>query len=182
MSLRKWICFGLLYSIGSITQAADVKYSTPGELMVKGEIIEAPCEIEYQDREQWIEFGQLTAQDIISRTSNNLTHYFRIRLDRCSLQSQAYPGVFYRSAKIIFNSDKVRDGDELIGITGDAKGFGIRLSNSNGTKLRLGEPTAEFPLKDGVNVLDFKATIVPLNDNVISGEFFATVRFFLDYL
>ena len=182
MSLRKWICFGLFCSMSSITQATDVKYSTHGELQVKGESIEAPCEVESQEREHSIEFGQVTAQEIISRTGNNLTHFFHIRLTGCSLQSQAYPGVFYRSAKIIFNSDKVREDDELIGITGDAKGFGIRLSDSNGKMLRLGEPTTEFYLKEGVNVLNFKATIVPLSNNIVSGEFFATVRFFMDYL
>jgi len=182
MSLRKWICYSLFYIAGGTAQADEVKYSTPGEVMVKGEIIEAPCEIVYQDREQWIEFGQITAQEIISGSGNSLTHYFHIQLTGCSLQSQIYPGVFYRSAKIIFNSDKVREGNDLIGITGDAKGFGIRLSDRDGKRLRLGEPTSAFSLSEGVNTLYFKATIVPLNTNIISGEFYATVRFFMDYL
>ncbi|MEJ4047246.1 fimbrial protein [Erwinia sp. SLM-02] len=181
MSLRKWICFALLYSFITITPAASTPDSTPGEMRLNGEIIEAACEIEFQDREQWIEFGQITAHEILSRSGNNLTHAFHIRLTDCSLQSQIYPGLYYRSAKITFNSDKVREGNELIGITGDAKGFGIRLSDANGKRVRLGVPTSDFPLNDGVNTLNFKATIVPLSSNILSGEFYATVRFFMDY-
>jgi len=182
MYLRKWICFGFFYSVACSSQSAEVIYSTPGEVMMSGEIIDAACVVDDRDREKWIEFDLLTARDIRSQTGNGITRSFHIHLRGCSLESQIYPGVFYRRASVNFSSDLASSDNQLIGITGDAKGFGIRLSDADGNTVKLGEPTSDFHLKDGVNTLSFKATIVPVNNNVRVGEFYATARFFLDYL
>lgn len=180
--LCKWICISLLCVLTGFSYASEAKHSTPGQMVMKGEIIETACEIDYQDRVQWIDFGQLTAREIGHRSGNNLVRFFQVRLTDCSLESQFYPGVFYRSANVTFDSDRITSDDQIIGIFGDAKGFGIRLNDSRGNTITMGKPTENFSLKKGVNTLGFSATIVPLTHHIESGDFYATVRFFMDYL
>jgi len=182
MYLRKWICFGIFYGFTNFAYSTDAVMFTRGEVVLSGELIEAACVVDERDWEQWIEFGLLTAREIRSQKDNAITRSFHIRLQGCALESQIYPGVSYRRARINFNSDSSSSDNQLIGITGDAKGFGIRLSDAAGKTVKLGEPTSDFILKSGINTLNFKATIVPLNNNIKAGEFYATVSFFMDYL
>lgn len=178
----KWICIIFSFSIMSLVYAVDVQFSTPGELKLQGEIIEAACIIDYQDREQWIDFGQLTARDILRQSGDNLTRPFHIRLTGCSMASQVHPGLFYHNANITFIDDSAGSNDRLVNIRGDAKGFAIRLRDINGTVLSSGKPTPDYELVNGENVLNFTATIIPVSNNIQAGDFYATVHFFMDYL
>ena len=67
-------------------------------------------------------------------------------------------------------------------MTGDAKGFAIRLSGMNGEPIIFGQPSAGVELVDGNNILNFRASIVPLSRNITAGSFYASVHFFMDYL
>ena len=183
MNLQKWIYCGLFCGVvinPIITEASS--YKTPGEIFLEGELLDSPCEIEYQDREQLLEFGPVTVHDIRNRSGGYLSLPVEIRLSGCTLASRIYPEVLYSTVKVTFKSEQVAENGQLIGIVGEASGFGIRLSDLSGNIITSGMPSVTYPLTEGINTLRFLATLVPTSSNIKSGEFYANVRFSMEYL
>lgn len=183
MILSKGICVLLLLALsGQAAAAAGDKASTPGEMRISGEIVEAPCRIDYPDRDQWLDFGPLTVREILQQSDSNLQYVFHVRLVGCTLLSRFTSGLNWHRAQVTFLSDTPGSSDRLVSVVGEAKGFAIRLSAINGEPIIFGQPTNGIELVDGNNVLNFKASIVPLRKNITAGSFYASVHFFMDYL
>lgn len=183
MICSKGICaLLLLTALAGQSTAAEGIASTPGEMRVSGEIIEAPCSIDYPDRDQWLDFGPLTVREILQQSSGNLQRVFHVRLVGCTLLSRFTPGLNWHRARVTFLSDTPGSTDRLVNVMGEAKGFAIRLNGINGDPIILGQPSTGVELVDGNNVLNFRASIVPLSKNITAGSFYASVHFFMDYL
>lgn len=181
MLLSKRICL-LLFVLVWQPAEAGTPASTPGEMRVSGEIIETPCSIDNPDRDQWLDFGPLTVREILQQSNGNLQRVFHIKLVGCTLLSRFTPGLSWHLARVTFLSDTPGSSDRLVGIAGEAKGFAIRLSGIDGEPIVFGQPSNGIALVDGNNMLNFRASIVPLEKNISAGSFYASVHFFMDYL
>ncbi|TBM10887.1 type 1 fimbrial protein [Hafnia paralvei] len=180
MFIRSWLYIAI--GVIPILAHAQTGNITPGSLSMKGELIEAACVIDPLYREQWIEFGNISARDIAQGSGVLLTKNFNIKLTGCSLASVIKPGSYYHSANVTFTGIPDSSDNQLLAIDGEARGFAIQLADTHGEILTLGKNTPDYALMDGDNILNFSASLVSTGRNIRAGDFYATARFFMDYL
>lgn len=92
------------------------------------------------------------------------------------------PGSYYHSANVTFTGIPDSSDNQLLAIDGEARGFAIQLADTHGEILTLGKNTPDYALMDGDNILNFSASLVSTGRNIRAGDFYATARFFMDYL
>lgn len=182
MIFSRGITVLLFSALVAVAKADNSIAPTRGEMKMSGEIIETACMIDYPDREQWVEFGSLTTRDILRQSASSLQREFHVRLVGCTPASQVFPGLVWQHATVTFISDTPQGDDQFIRLRGEAKGLAIRLSDREGNRIILGQPTVGYAIKEGSDRLDFTATLVPLSKHISAGNFYASVHFFMDYL
>ncbi|MTH47138.1 fimbrial protein [Intestinirhabdus alba] len=171
------VCSCLLLST---VHAATPTY-TPGELIMTGEIIEAACSIDPTSRDIEVRFGDISATAIANNDVNNVTRPFTVRLVGCSFIRRDNSASRYPYATIMFTGNATASDPNTLLPVGEASGFGIRLRDRNGSVLSLGKPSAEYELSDKNNILQFSATLVPIEQDIKAGSFYANAQFFMDY-
>ena len=180
MFIRSWLYLTLsVIPLFAHAQAEDI---TPGSVSMKGELIEAACVIDPLYREQWIEFGDISARDIAQRSGALRIKNFNIKLTGCALAGVIRPDNYYHIANVTFTGIPDPSNNQLLAIDGEARGFAIQLADTHGEILTLGKKTPDYDLMDGDNVLSFSASLIATGQNIRAGDFYATARFFMDYL
>ena len=126
MKLNK-IALAAALVLGTITtvQAAD---EGNGVVRFTGSIIDAPCSIDPNSVDQTVELGSVSNVVLVDG-GNSAPKPFEIRLEKCSLDTA-------KTVKTTFNGAAGEGG--LLGITGDARGAGIALTDGNGDAITLG--------------------------------------------
>lgn len=152
--------------------------STPGDIVMQGELIEASCSIDPDSRELWIDFGEISAREITPEANLLVSKQFQIKLVDCTLPSTEKGSA--SRAQITIMGTSV-DSNQLIKVNGDAEGFGIQLKDSHGEILSLNTKMPDYTLLEGRDKLDFTATLIAYQKNIKAGEFAATLRFRMDY-
>ncbi|MEN0615607.1 fimbrial protein [Klebsiella indica] len=155
--------------------------STPGQLALSGELVAAACDIDPASRELWVEFGNVSARDINMNRESQLIRPFMVRLVGCQSfgsQNQSTPGAY---ATITFTGNASSQDPTVLIPDGEGKGFGIQIRDRHGEVLTFGEPSSGYLLSDENNTLRFTASLVPVQQHIKAGEFYAVTRFFMDY-
>lgn len=131
-----------------VSTTAYAKDMGSGKLHFKGEVIEAPCEIDPNYVDQDIDLGQVTTSHINS-TGYSENKQVEIKLINCTLNTTVKTGTesdLYSKVDVTFNSTAhVTEGSDLNLLdnttAGAATGVGVRLLNSDGSKnITLGTP------------------------------------------
>lgn len=162
----------LIGTISSV-QAAD---QGNGVVKFTGTIVDAPCAIDHNSSDQTIDLGTV-ANVALADGGNSAPKPFEIRLEKCSLDTA-------KTVKTTFNGAAGQGG--LLGITGDAKGAGIALTDSDGTSIQLGTATTGKLLSVGTSetTLAFNASLKGNGGDVstiVPGEFNSVANFMLNY-
>lgn len=168
--LAALIMAGSVVSFANVATAAD---SGHGTVKFHGFIIDAPCSIDSQSADQTVEMGDISS-DSLKAGGNSTPSPFTINLKNCSLDTA-------NTVKATFTGAEGANGN--LGITGDAKGASIVLTDGAGTKIRLGEETDGQTLQDGDNSLMFSAYLQGdgASTTVTPGEFTSITNFTLAY-
>lgn len=154
---------------------------TPGQLDVSGELVASGCDIDPNSRDIWIEFGQISARDIDLDQAVKITRPFLIRLIGCqffSRKGSASPNVF---VTVTFNGNVSKRDPSILIPSGEGKGFGIQIRDGNGKPLIFDRPSLGDLLHNGSNTLRFTASLVPVENYITAGEFYAMARVVLNY-
>lgn len=161
--------------LGTITsvQAAD---EGSGVVRFTGSIIDAPCSIDPNSADQAIELGAVSSVALVDG-GNSVPKPFEIRLENCSIDVA-------KTVKTTFNGAAGEGG--LLGITGDASGAGIALTDGNGASIALGTASAGQLLSVGASeaILSFSAYLKGNGgaaDTIVPGEFSSVANFMLTY-
>ncbi|MDT7094053.1 fimbrial protein [Citrobacter amalonaticus] len=165
--------------VGSASVSASTV--TPGKLAMSGELIEAACSLDPNSRDIEVEFGNVSASLINRNDEGNITRPVLIRLTGCSVVKRGNDGSLYPYASVTFMGNAAASDTTTLLVSGDADGFGIRLRDSQGEILTLGQPSPEYELSETDNVLKFSASLVPVQKYIKAGEFTAVAQFFMDY-
>lgn len=152
-----------------------------GELHASGSIIEAACSIDSLHRDELIEFGDLSARDIRADGEEITIRPFMVRLTGCTALDMGDGLIRYPYASVTFTGDTFAEDATALATSGNAKGFGIRLQDHNGETLTFGKASSEYTMISEKNILRFTASLVPVQENIQAGDFYATARFFMDY-
>lgn len=152
-----------------------------GEIMFKGSIIKAPCGLapgENGDNQQ-IEMGQIS--DAQLRTVGyGKQKDFRINLIGCSFDPAATDEV---KVNVRFDGMSVGGTNGFLGVTGEAKGLAIRLTDSASKQVKVGTISDNYTLRTGDNSLLFSAQAVKLDgEDIVPGSYSGLTNFSLTYL
>lgn len=157
----------------------EIVYSTPGDIVMQGELIEASCSIDPNNRELWIDFGEVSARDITPEANLFVSKQFQIKLVGCTLPSIDEKGSASRAQIAIMGTSI--DNDNLLQVNGESEGFGIQLRDSHGEILRFNTKMPDYTLLEGRDRLNFTAILIAYQKNIKAGNFVGTVRFRMDY-
>ncbi|MHA6679804.1 fimbrial protein [Enterobacter cloacae] len=147
-----------------------------GTVSMQGSIIDAACAISVESRDQTIDMelspiGKLQEGQEISTSIS-------IELVNCVLERPVpnHPG--WRNFQVTFDGDA--DG-QLFGVSGNAKGIAIQISDEQGHIARPGEALPAGAIMSETMILKYRIKIVPNNKAVVPGDYSSSIRFKMDY-
>lgn len=182
MKLNKIVSGAVLF-LGATTLMANaaVKDQGHGTVTFTGSIIEAPCSITPETKDQTVPLGQVS-NVALKNGGHSTPKNFYIKLENCELTS-AEPGK-NNTVTVTFTGANSVDGADLLGITGTAKGAGIALTDGSGKLIKLGSPTSAQSLGNKNNTLSFAAYLQGSSADdavIVPGEFQSVADFTLAY-
>lgn len=187
MKLNK-IASAFVLSLGMVAIfGANAAESGSGSVTFTGSIIDAPCSIDPASVDQEVPLGQI-ASAALKNGGKSTPQFFDIKLQNCSLvDDNAGGSIDTRAAasavSITFGGPSANPTNNLLAISGDAKGAGVAIEDMTGNRVTLGDPTASQTLIEGDNTLQLSAYLVGLGDDsaIETGEFQAVSNFTLAY-
>ena len=175
MTLNKTMMAAVL-AFGAISgaQAADEGH---GKVTFTGSIIEAPCSIDPLSIDQTVELGAVSNAALLN-SGNSEPKDFTIHLEKCSLDTA-------KTVTTTFNGPAGKDNKSL-GITGDAKGASIVITDGSNNVVELGKATAGQLISAGATeaTLAFSAYLKGDGgdaDSIVPGKFQSVANFILNY-
>ncbi|KPD02935.1 fimbrial protein [Moellerella wisconsensis] len=167
----------LYISVLSNTAIAESLGILQTRIEVKGVLIGNTCDIENNDIK--VEMGRYTNKDLQFHDRMPSVP-FEIKIKNCGVD-------FENDAKITFTGNESTDFDLqgflALDASSSASGFAIGFEDNTGHFLPLYQQSKVYPLKGDNGVMQFKAFLKAdkkLN-KVVSGEFFATANFLIEY-
>lgn len=168
MLLPCWLLPGL-------AGAQDLREYT--HVTMDGRILDTPCSIEPDNRDQTISVGS-TPVGGIARQGMGRTVPFHIYLTDCVLRrtDTRLPG--WNKFAITFDGES--DGDNFA-VRGDARGIALQVADVNGHVARPGESLETGMLNESNPELHFTLRVVSNNKPLSKGTFWGIINFRLNY-
>lgn len=165
----------VIFGMSSLAHAADQGH---GKVTFTGSIIDAPCSIAPESIDQTVELGQIS-NAALKDNGHSMPKNFDIKLEGCSFGQPTAKN----KVQVTFTGMESAAGNGLLGITGNAKGASVAITQSDGQIIKLGKPTKEQALQDGNNTLTFAAYMQGdgASTDVVEGDFQAVADFTLAY-
>lgn len=167
------IMLALVLGGASGAQAADHGH---GSITFNGSIIDAPCSISPNSIEQVVELGQISnaALQADSGTGRSTPVNFSIDLENCTFATASSVAVTFTGAETV---------NGKLGVTGQAKGAGIVITDEVGNPIKLGKATPGHNIGPGNNTLLYSAYLQGegKSENILPGDFSSVVDFTLAY-
>ncbi|CAI2021030.1 Fimbria A protein precursor [Serratia proteamaculans] len=176
MNLNKTLLATVItFSAMSMAHAADQGH---GKVTFTGSIIDAPCSIAPESIDQTVELGQIS-NAALKDSGQSTPKNFDIKLEDCSFGTPAAKN----KVQVTFTGMASASGNGLLGITGNAKGASVAITQADGQVIELGKPTKEQALQDGNNTLSFAAYMQGdgASAAITEGDFQAVADFTLAY-
>ncbi|MGM0513125.1 hypothetical protein BFS14_22035 [Serratia fonticola] len=148
-----------------------------GNVDLQGSILNAPCTIDTDSRDQSIDMGVIPVGEI-NRNGRSAARPFSIRLINCILQHTDPMNHKWQYFNVTF--DGKRDGN-FIGIEGEAEGIALQVSDELGNIAQPGVPLPSVMLASGEKTLNYSLYLVPNYQKLKGGKYRTTVRFKMDY-
>jgi type 1 fimbria pilin len=174
------LVIGLASSItAGMAQAASAPTSDQGsgQINFAGKIIDAPCSITTgDDSTQTVDLGEVS-KSALENGQTSTPKNFTIKLEQCDVTTAGLSSV---SAK--FTGAKDATDPTMLGITGDAKGAGIVLTDGANQPIELNTDSSAQDIQNGSNTLTFSAYLKSDGASaVVPGTFTSTADFTLAY-
>jgi type 1 fimbria pilin len=149
-----------------------------GRVGMQGSIIDGACAIDTGSQKQIIDID-LTSVDSLSRDNEGHKIDFHINLKNCSIDPANPSQPDWSAFRVTFDGQRGENGS--FKTDGDAKGFGIKIFDSEGASILPGIPTGAHEISLGKMQLDYALKLVSNHEILQPGEYQTTIRFKLDY-
>ena len=168
------VLLALLYSESGLAGSPDRGH---GRVNVQGSVIETPCAIDTQSRDQTVDMGA-TPVSTIARDGHGASRAFSIRLIHCHLArlNAALPD--WRYFRVMFDGP---DDGGWFGLGGSARGVALQVEDARGNLARPGEPLPPGALSGASQQLDYTLRLVSNGQLPRAGNFRTALRFRIDY-
>jgi type 1 fimbria pilin len=147
-----------------------------GRVNVGGSIIETACDIALDSREQII-FMDTVPISQIQRGGLGVSKDFSILLINCTTEKINSPSE-WQGFMVTFDGE---EDNNNFAVNGSASGVSLQIIDSGGNIARPGQSLPPGNIVPGEMKLDYKINLVGNHKNIDSGDYFAAIRFKLDY-
>lgn len=177
------ILTGLIFASGMTAFGASAAADGgAGRVDFRGSIIDAACSIDPDSSVIDVNLGQIASKQLEKEGSSTPVN-FEINLKNCELSSDSGSGQAAKNTvSVTFGGSSANTENTLLGITGDASGAGVAMTDASGKRITLGQATSARALIEGDNTLGFSAFLVGLKGvEATTGNFASTADFTLSY-
>lgn len=164
-----------LLTLSSTSYAAE---QGAGRVRMQGSIIDTPCAIDIESRDQSIDMSVIPIEYMI-RNKYGPEKQFSIHLENCVLEQDNTNNPDWSSFRITFDGP-TNDGT-LFSVRGHGTGVGLQLSDNNGNIAFPGKQMPPGNLIAGNMTLDYKIRLKTNHKILRAGAYRATLRFKMDY-
>lgn len=186
---------GILILLGSQLQSVAMAESLEhvdgehGQLDVYGELVDSPCRLSMDSRDQTVDLGTLAAASLIQTGDRSMPLHFMLRLDNCLAASghirdqrtdATVVGINQPVVTLMFTAPADPLAPTLIKLNG-VSGIGLRITDSLHRDIRLGSLGAPQILSPGNNTLTWSLMAERTAGPLIPGPFRATADIRLSY-
>ena len=150
-----------------------------GRASFKGEVIAPACTLAMEDTYQAIDMGITPVRDLQDSFSGPEKR-FRLRLRNCELAG---------TGKRVYTASRVRvtfDGlqgetPDRFSLTGQAEGINLQILDNQGYPARVGKVMPPLLLNGNEEGLDYTLRVVRNGQPLKAGDYYAALRFKVDY-
>ncbi|BET81286.1 Fimbrial anchor (Mannose-resistance fimbriae), MrfB protein [Edwardsiella anguillarum] len=164
-----------LLALPAISRASDLG---TGYVRMQGSIIDTPCSIAVESRDQIINMSVVPVAQIM-RDSYGPTRSFRIRLEHCDLARDNPNQPDWNTFRVTF--DGAATHHDLFAVSGEGRGVGLQIADEADN---LAIPGVKMPagnLHPGSNMLYYTMRLVTNHKKLQAGAYRTSIRFKLDY-
>ncbi|OFS08507.1 fimbrial protein [Hafnia sp. HMSC23F03] len=167
-----------------------------GVVHFSGNVYVAPCVLDPQSREQYIDLGDISARLFHQSGDRSKLIPFTLRLRDClrgasqsasdiTSQSVGQPTQRYTSGEqavsLRLEGESSPINQDLLRIQGAVKGAGIRLLDDKGHALALNQKANTWLLSPGDNELQLNAALESTQSSISAGDFRSLLRLIMEY-
>lgn len=149
-----------------------------GRVKMEGAILDTPCAIDVDSRYQTVVMGSIPVNQLL-REGVGPAHPFHIRLVNCTLTPQAAGKPDWSHFQVTF--DGPRTHNNLFGLSGDARGVGLQITDAQGRIGAPGQPMTDGVLTEGNQQLDYVLRLAGNHETPRPGDYRTTIRFKVAY-
>ncbi|RTF43125.1 fimbrial protein [Serratia marcescens] len=165
----------VVFGMSSLAHAAD---QGRGKVTFTGSIIDAPCSIAPESVDQTVDLGQIS-NSALKDGGQSMPKNFNIKLENCSFGEPASKN----KVTATFSGMESAANNGLLGITGNAKGASVAITDGSGALIELGQPSKAQTLQGTGGSLNFAAYVQGdgASTTITEGDFQAVADFTLAY-
>lgn len=168
----------LVLSLTGLLTPACANDQGHGRVNMQGSIIDTPCAIDVNSRDQTIDMDTIPVGQII-RDGFGPRKTFRIRLINCSLTPLKPGRPDWSTFRITFDGPTTRQ--NLFSVSGAARGVGLRITDASGAIAVPGQPMSAGELMTDSMQLDYTLRLMSNREHLRAGTYRTAIRFKLDY-
>lgn len=150
-----------------------------GRTSFKGQIIVPACALAMEDTYQSIDLGTVPVR-ILQNSFAGPEKKFRLRLRNCELAGIESRDYTVSHVKIIFDGVQGETPDKFA-LIGQAEGINLQIFNNQGYPARVGKAMPPLLVNGKQDELDYTLRVVRNGQPLKAGNYYAVLRFRLDY-
>lgn len=178
MNSKYWLAMAFYsFIFPSNTALATRKDQGHGQVILGGSIIETPCSIDIQSRDQSIDMNA-TPISVIARDGQGETHPFSINLVNCDLAHLDANRPDWRYFRVSFDGPEDKG---LFALGGNTHGVALKLTDEFGNVASPGIPLPAGKLTSGSQKLNYNLRLVGNEQVLKAGDFHTILRFKMEY-
>lgn len=176
------ICFSVVFIWCSAIHAEQLQSEAgreekyvwwQGQAYFKGQVIIPACTLAMNDTYQEVDMGYIPIRDLHSGISGP-EREFRLQLRNCELVKTG------SHIRVTFDGSQGEKAETFL-LSGQAKGVELQILDNHGCFAYVGKAMHPLLLDSNDYSLDYTLRIVRNGHNLKSGEYYAVLRFKIDY-
>ena len=150
-----------------------------GRANFKGQVIAPACTLAMEDAYQEIDMGTTPLRDLQNSFAGS-EKKFRLRLRNCELAGTGKQVYTATRVRVTFDGIPGETPDKF-SLTGQAEGINLQILDNYGNPTRLAKTMPPLLLKGNEDGLDYVLRIVRNGSPLKAGDYYAALRFKIDY-
>lgn len=149
-----------------------------GRATLTGTVVASACTIALEDAWQTVDMGVLPAREL-KKSGEGQQRKISLHLRSCSLEQQSAEEM-QPAVRVVFDGP-FRNDPTLFAVGGSARGVALKIRDRNGSQARSGESLPPMPVYGSEQGLNYWLQVVPDGTPLSAGDFYAAIRFALNY-